>query len=145
MRVSPWKSAQNVSFHRKMGAVKTPDFQTVLHFPHKDIYRRIRNTMSYTHAISRDDQEEWLSHEIKADRPCPFYAIPKIHKNETLGSRPISPQHSYMLAPLSKALSKILIDEQIRLQGITQDTLFHVSKNVTVYFFGFNVHHITCR
>lgn len=102
--------------------LRYPDFQKVSYFPHYDIYRRIRNTISYTHAITRDDQAEWLDYARSANQPCPFYAIPKIHKNDPLGSRPISAQHSYMLAPLSKSLARVLLDHQQKLCGITQDT-----------------------
>lgn len=108
--------------------LKLPDFQRTPSFPHHDIYRRIRNTISYTHAITREDQTEWLEHALKADKPCPFYVIPKIHKREQLGSRPISAQHSYILAPLSKALAKVLLTEQLRLSGITEDSRSFVQR-----------------
>lgn len=105
-----------------------PSFQQVTTFPHTDILRRIGNTIRYTQAISSEEKENWLNHARQANKPCPFYVIPKIHKNEKLGSRPISAQHSYMLAALSKALTNVLIPIQERTFGITKDSKSFVKR-----------------
>lgn len=99
-----------------------PSFERVQEFPHENILQRIKNTIKSTWAISIDEKERWINHAKNATHPCPFYAIPKIHKADPLGSRPISAQHSYMMAPLSKTLTTVLLRFQNTLQGITKDT-----------------------
>lgn len=99
-----------------------PSFTEVQEFPHADIVRRIENTIRSTWAITYEAKQIWIMHARQAKDPCPFYVIPKIHKHNPLGSRPISAQHSYIMAPLSKALTTKLLMVQHRLQGITQDT-----------------------
>ena len=99
-----------------------PSFARVDTFPHVDILRRIENTIRYTRAISAEEKEQWLEQATLATEACPFYVTPKIHKKQALGSRPISATHSYMLAPLSKALTAVLLREQAKFTGITQDT-----------------------
>lgn len=105
-----------------------PSFQPVDNFPHQDILRRVENTIRYTRAISAEEKEQWIQHTTTQNAPCPFYAIPKIHKKQHLGSRPISAQHSYMLAPLSIALTKVLLPVQNRCIGITKDTVSFVNR-----------------
>ena len=99
-----------------------PSFQIVPSFPVRDIVRRIENTIRYTHTISNDEKYNWSTHARQAIEPCPFYAIPKIHKADKLGSRPISAQHSYIMAPLSKALTNVLLPIQNITIGITKDS-----------------------
>lgn len=105
-----------------------PSFLLVQTFPHQDIVRRIENTIRSTWAISNDEKEKWIQHARMATNPCPFYAIPKIHKKSPLGSRPISAQHSYILAPMSKTLAEVLLVFQRRMIGITQDTQSFVQR-----------------
>ena len=83
-------------------------YARVVRFPHEVIWKRLENIIKlYTPRIPLSLKKEWLEHANSAKEPCPFYVIPKIHK-PTLGSRPITAQHSYMLAPLSRALAKVL-------------------------------------
>lgn len=105
-----------------------PSFNQVPSFPHHDILRRIENTIRSTWAIPYEAKEAWMQHARKATEPCPFYVIPKLHKKDMLGSRPISAQHSYMLAPLSITLTKILLPVQQSFVGITQDTKSFVKR-----------------
>lgn len=83
-------------------------YKLVQEFPHKQIWTRLQNiTKLITPEISLKEKKSWLSDAIGYKDPCPFYVIPKIHK-PVLSSRPITAQHSYMLAPISKALAAIL-------------------------------------
>jgi len=111
--------------------LKPPSFESVQYFPHADILRRLCNTIKFTRAISHREKENWIKHAEKQDKPNPFYAIPKIHKTQPLSSRPISAQHSYMLAPLSRGLAKVLLKVQKKYRGITEDTISFVQKMET--------------
>lgn len=108
--------------------LKEPDFIRVDSFPHDDIIRRISNTIRYTQSIGPTAKKKWIEEAESAKEPCPFYAIPKIHKANPLASRPISAQHSYVLAPLSKALTTVLLQAQQRYVGITRDTVSFVNR-----------------
>lgn len=105
-----------------------PSFKKEFIFPHKDILRRIKNTIRYSMEVSDTQKDFFISHATKATEPCPFYAIPKIHKKGFLASRPITAQHSYMLAPLSQALSDVLLGIQSSCRGITKDTISFIQR-----------------
>jgi hypothetical protein len=76
-------------------------------FPWDDITR----SMFYIfHSASSTPQ--WMQESLLKDienrrEPCPFYVIPKVHKAR-LSSRPITAQHSCVLAPMSIAIAKVL-------------------------------------
>ena len=99
-----------------------PGLQPVNVFPHADILRRMQNTTRKSHAISPEQKVQWYDYAQKHTEPSPFYTVPKIHKKDKLGSRPISAQHSYMLSPLSIALTKVLMPIQDGTRGITKDS-----------------------
>lgn len=82
-----------------------PAFQRVPIFPHQQIMDKLRAIIAPSRLISRQQKNAWMSHASDNNEPCPFYAIPKIHKPK-FGSRPITAQHSYMLAPVSKHLAQ---------------------------------------
>lgn len=105
-----------------------PAFQKVSHFPHIDLCRRIENTIRYTKAIPEQQKQSWSSHIHAAQNACPFYIIPKIHKHIPLASRPISAQHSYIMAPLSKDLTKVLLTEQYKFKTIMTDTIQFINQ-----------------
>jgi Reverse transcriptase (RNA-dependent DNA polymerase) len=63
----------------------------------------------------------WLKDAEIRRAPCPFYVIPKLHKAK-LSSRPITAQHSYVLAPMSCALAKILQMEVDQISEIAKDS-----------------------
>ncbi len=108
--------------------ISPPSFEKVRVFPHEDIQSRVENTIRYSRAVPQQLKEQWTAHMNKAKDPCPFYAIPKIHKNTPLGSRPISAQHSYILAPLSRELANVLLQVQYSCKGITRDTISFVNR-----------------
>lgn len=87
--------------------LKWPAFERVPTFPANDIIRRIRNTIEYRSTMKQDEKAGILKHAESHTDPCPFYIIPKLHKKK-LGSRPITAQHSYILAPLSIKPAKLL-------------------------------------
>lgn len=111
-----------------LGWVSHPYFQKESVFPQADILRRIDNTIRSTTAIPQNVKQKWLEHARQATEPCPFYAIPKIHKKNPQASRPISAQHSYILAPLSRELAKVLLIVQSKHTGITKDTLSFIQR-----------------
>lgn len=96
-------------------------FQRVPTFPHMGIMLRLRNILKLQSEVSERTKEEWINHANDAREPCPFYIIPKLHKAK-LGSRPITAQHSYMLAPLSNALAKVLQVEVNKHSDIARDS-----------------------
>lgn len=108
--------------------IEPPAFQRADTFPIEDIRRRVTNIIRSTRAITEQQKRKWITHMTMATEPCPFYAIPKIHKPSPLSSRPISAQHSYILAPLSRDLSKVLLTVQNQCNGITKDTLSFIQK-----------------
>lgn len=55
-------------------------------------------------------------------KPAPFYAMPKIHKQKLFVSRPVTAQHSYLLAPLSRALAEVLQPTVDNLACIARDS-----------------------
>lgn len=96
--------------------LKLPSFQRVSVFPHQDICRRLSNILKIENDTPGVLRLEWIQHARKATEPNNFYVIPKLHK-PTLGTRPITAQHSYMLAPLSRRLAKVL---QLKVDGIPE-------------------------
>lgn len=83
-------------------------YQHVPEFPHEQIWVRLQNIIKLiTPEVPLKVKKGWLSDAMQLKDPCPFYAMPKIHK-PTLSSRPITAQHSYMLAPISKAITGVL-------------------------------------
>lgn len=92
--------------------LKWPAFQRVPHFPKDDIIRRLTNILTTSNTIPERERNSVLKYANEQHEPCPFYISPKLHKKK-LGSRPITAQHSYILAPLSRKLAKrlqILVD-----------------------------------
>ena len=101
--------------------LKSKTYQRVVIFLHADISRRLRSIL-----ISRKDRLdrqalEWIDFAAQAKDPCPFYVIPKLHKG-TLRSRPITAQHSYMLAPLSKKLAAVQQREVDLIPEVAKDS-----------------------
>lgn len=84
-----------------------PSFKMVAEFPHDKILRRLMQTILPSQGISPRQKGQMLDHARTFTEPCPFYLIPKIHK-KTVGSRPITAQHSYMLAQVSIILSSLM-------------------------------------
>ncbi|MEM7375665.1 MAG: reverse transcriptase domain-containing protein, partial [Bacteroidota bacterium] len=105
-----------------------PAFRREILFPHADIISRMSNIIRHNKAINEEKKEKWLQYAQNATEPCPFYAIPKIHKGDLLASRPISAQHSYILAPLSQELSSVLLAAQKTCTGITTDTVSFINR-----------------
>ena len=96
-------------------------FQEVPTFPHFSIMLRMRNILKLKTEVEENTKEKWISYANEARDPCPFYVIPKLHKAK-LSSRPITAQHSYMLAVLSHSLAKILQVEVNRYSEIARDS-----------------------
>lgn len=96
-------------------------FTEVPEFPHKLVQARLRRIIYHSKAIPPWQKNRWYKTAEDADLPCPFYVGPKIHKR-TLGGRPITAQHSYMLAPVSIELADRLQKEVDRIPEIAQDT-----------------------
>ena len=103
-----------------MENLNEPTYVKVDSFPHSEILQRMTNILRLTKSIRQWERQKMIKFAEEAKEACPFYVIPKLHKKK-LGSRPISPQHSYMLAPLSKALAKTL-------QGIS-DGILEIAKD----------------
>lgn len=97
-----------------------PCFKQVTTFPHQNIVTRLENILTHTTLIPTWCKSKWLKEAQTAKEPCPFYIIPKIHKR-TLGARPITAQHSYMLKSISKHLASIL--------QITADSISEIAKD----------------
>ena len=96
-------------------------FQKVTTFPHFGVMLRLQNILKIKGEVEEKTKEKWMDHANDAREPCPFYIIPKLHKPR-LGSRPITAQHSYMLAPLSNALARVLQIEVNRHPDIAKDS-----------------------
>lgn len=96
--------------------LRPPAFEKVGHFPHEELCTRLFNTIRYSKDIGPHLKSKWIKHAKESKDPCPFYVMPKIHK-EKLGTRPVTAQHSYMLAPVSKELARVL---QIPIDGICE-------------------------
>lgn len=111
----------DIYHHLLMKHLNSDTFEKVPHFPHFSIALRLRNILKLQGEADNDKKQDWLDHANDAREPCPFYIIPKLHKPR-LGSRPITAQHSYMLAPLSNALSKVLQVEVDKHPEIAKDS-----------------------
>lgn len=98
-----------------------PSFQHVHAFPHAAIIRRMRNIFKIDEPLINNQKEEMIEFAKQAEEPNNFYIVPKIHK-VTLGTRPITAQHSYLLAPLSKALARVLQLQVDKLTEVPQDS-----------------------
>lgn len=96
-------------------------FRKVDNFPHEQILNRVTNIIHRSRLVPEWKAAKWIAHAISAKEPCPFYIIPKLHKAK-LGTRPITAQHSYMLAPLSKALADVLQKEVEKIPEIARDS-----------------------
>lgn len=101
--------------------LKQPNYVKMTVFPLQDILRRLGNIIRIKYAIPQHTNEKWMQKATEETKPAPFYCAPKIHEAK-LGSRPISAQHSYILAHLSKQLADILLPVQKSLFGIKRDT-----------------------
>lgn len=86
-------------------------------FPFFEILRKIRETLVESHIPMRN-HEDIMDYAKERRDACPFYVLPKIHK-ATVGARPITAQHSYLLSNLSTQLSNILNVEVRKLPAIT--------------------------
>lgn len=100
--------------------INSPSFKKVERFPHDDILRRLRNILSLC-PIRQGKKEQWIEHATNSREANPFYIIPKIHKPQ-LSSRPITAQHSYMLAPLSRELAHVLQKYVDEISTIARDS-----------------------
>lgn len=98
-----------------------PCFTPVTHIPHKDIVHALSTILNYTKVFSERRKKLWMTEANEATEPCPFYIIPKIHKR-SIGARPITAQHSYMLKPISKELAAILQREADDIPEIARDS-----------------------
>lgn len=87
--------------------LQEPSFVKVTAVPHARIIKEVTDLVKDSESIS--PQQKWkIFSKLKANKdPCPFYATPKIHK-KTVGSRPITAQHSYLLAGVSTVLADTL-------------------------------------
>ena len=102
--------------------LESSTYRRVGQFPHQAVCKRLENIIKLrTSSIPLERKKDWVAQAQQSKEPCPFYAIPKIHK-PTLSSRPITAQHSYMLAPLSQALAKVLQPICDRLDEIARDS-----------------------
>lgn len=104
-----------------MKHLNSDGFIKVNTFPHGMILRRLTNILSVAGHIHSNQRDEWIIQAGEAQEPCPFYIIPKLHKAK-LGTRPITAQHSYMLAPLSKKLANVLQVEVDMIPEIARDS-----------------------
>lgn len=98
-----------------------PCFMPVDNFPHQEIMNRLRILLYGTKLFPNWCKDKWIKEAEKAEEPCPFYIIPKIHKSK-LGARPITAQHSYMLKPISKELASALQREADAIPEIARDS-----------------------
>lgn len=96
-------------------------FKMVPRFPQAVIQRKLRSILTGVTGVSDWQQEKLTKGIDETTEACPFYVIPKLHKAE-LGSRPITAQHSYILAPVSKELAGILQTEVNRIPCIARDS-----------------------
>lgn len=90
-------------------------------FPVEDIRRRMRTIINSTPAHSAN-LRPWMSKAYGNPTAAPFYVIPKLHKKKQFTSRPVTVSHSYILAPLSKALAEVLQAHVEHLDVIARDT-----------------------
>ena len=84
----------------------SPTFREVIKYPlpmMQNIVRKLITASPWT----PERKEEMLAKCKALEKPSEFYVLPKIHK-PTFCTRPITAQHSYILAPLSRELSKVL-------------------------------------
>lgn len=100
--------------------LNSDSFKKANFFPHQDILRRMKNIFKLK-GMPEQGMDKILEHAKEAKEPAPFYVVPKLHK-PTLGTRPITANHSYMLAPLSKALAKVLQIYVDQIPEIPQDS-----------------------
>lgn len=84
-----------------------PSFTQVESIPYDKILHDIKQAFRRSERVSAEHKYVILQAAEANGDPAPFYAIPKIHK-KTLGSRPITAQHSYMPSGMSKVLAEIL-------------------------------------
>ena len=107
-------------------------FETVNFFPHKKIMARMMLNLRIS-PFSPEVRKKILDRARERDAPCPFYILPKIHKPK-LAARPITAQHSYALAGLSKLLSKKLNDEVAKHAGVTKNSKTVAAELEEIYF-----------
>lgn len=69
-------------------------FKEVSKFPFNSIVLNIKMILMQCH-IPRSDSNRILQEAKTHNEPCPFFALPKIHKTQ-ISSRPITAQHSYV-------------------------------------------------
>lgn len=99
--------------------LNSKSFTEVPYFPHEQIIHRMQNILK----LRKENWkfEGWIKYAQDSQDPCPFYIVPKLHK-QTIGSRPITAQHSYLLAPLSQELAKVLQQEVDKIPEVPQDS-----------------------
>lgn len=97
------------------------DFERVRQFPQKLIIEKLKSVVNRCKTIGNWRKQKWFDEAKKATTPCPFYIIPKIHKSAIAG-RPITAQHSYIIANVSKFLATRLQLEANRFPDIAKDS-----------------------
>lgn len=98
-------------------------YQRVPLFPVESVRDKMRVLLLRPRSpIARWKAEKWTERSKAANEPAAFYVIPKIHKKKMFASRPIAAQHSYILAPLSKELSDVLLSVQFEFPTIARDS-----------------------
>lgn len=84
------------------------------------------------HPLSISSERKWqIFHTLKSNKtPRPFYAIYKIHKT-SLGSRPITAQHPYLLSGVSTVLADVLscyVEEEDNIGKDSKTTIAKLEK-----------------
>lgn len=113
--------------------LESSSFKKVSEFPHGQVYMRLRNILKLQCEVPSLTKGSWLDHALKAKDPCHFYVIPKLHKPK-LSTRPITANHSYMLAPLSKKLAEVLQIKVNATEDIARDSMMVMQQLDELYF-----------
>jgi hypothetical protein len=113
--------SENVYTELLSSHLQSDTYQQVQSFPHTVLCHQIRLLLQPARHLDPGQRTRMMQFADRQDKPSPFYIIPKLHKAK-LGSRPITAQHSYMFAPLSKALARILQTESAKFPAIAKDS-----------------------
>ncbi len=90
-------------------------------FPVEAITQRMGNIIGAAR-VNPYYRAKWMKQAEGDPQPCPFYVMPKLHKKKMFASRPVTVQHSYILAPLSKALAQVLQEVVETIPEIARDS-----------------------
>jgi len=90
----------------------TKTYREVPCFPVNSI-RDLMTSLFDKSRIPEWKRTKWTRFATDNASAAAFYAMPKIHKPSLFVTRPIAAQHSYILAPLSKALATELLEVPI--------------------------------